>query len=97
MQDEIWMRSDGDGGLEQSSRHDSMASRYALCDWQPIATAPREEFVDIIVYNGEYVCSAQYWEGRWVDSTSDEVDPIPTHWMPLPPGPGGGPPLRIEA
>ena len=48
--------------------------------WQPIETAPREEnYEDIIVSDGKYVCSAVLFEGLWLDSGHDFLDPQPTH------------------
>lgn len=53
-------------------------------EWEPIETAPREEFKDLILFNGGNVCAGHYWEGYFVDSMGDYIEPQPTHWMPLP-------------
>ena len=55
-----------------------------MSDWQPIETSPRIELDDIIVFNGKFVQCGQWWEGGWVDSLSEWIEPQPTHWMPLP-------------
>lgn len=58
-------------------------------DWQPIETAPKDEdFEEILVWNGDWVCSAVLFEGNWIDHFYDIV--TPTHWMPLPPPPTEG-------
>lgn len=54
--------------------------------WQPIDTAKKEEMRDLIVFNGE-VRHGQWWEGYWIDSFQEYMEPQPTHWMPLPPAP----------
>lgn len=55
--------------------------------WKPISEAPKEELVDSVLFNGDDVKAGQYWEGHWVDSFCDYLDPQPTHYMPLPPAP----------
>jgi hypothetical protein len=55
-------------------------------NWEDIASAPKKEFEEIILFNGK-VLVAQWWEGHWVDSFSMLVLPLPTLWQPLPPSP----------
>lgn len=63
-------------------------------DWRLIDTAPGE-LEDVLVWDGERVYlawRADYEPFRgWHDATQPEhaglLDPQPTHWMPLPPGP----------
>lgn len=55
-------------------------------DWQPIETAPKIEFAEILLWNGKDVKAGSWWEGRWVD-WYDDIQPQPTHWTPLPPPP----------
>lgn len=52
--------------------------------WLPIEAAPRVELEDINVWNGVVVQCGMWWEGLWVSSTQDVIDPQPTHWTPLP-------------
>lgn len=56
-------------------------------NWMPIVEAPKVELDDLIVFNGKIVQCGQYWEGGWVDSLSDWIEPQPTHFMPLPKAP----------
>lgn len=60
--------------------------------WQPIETAPKWEYV--LVWDGEDVEMAQKNKTSWwtVQDAEDiefgeEMDPQPTHWMPIPEGP----------
>jgi hypothetical protein len=53
-------------------------------DWQPIATALKDEAVLFIVWNGHEVTCAARWEGGFADWMHDWMDSKPTHWMPLP-------------
>ena len=64
-------------------------------DWQPIATAPKDEFlllcgpsgyttIPMVVTTGR-MCS-DYHAGRWIDHANDDLSDWgfePTHWMPL--------------
>ena len=54
--------------------------------WQPIETAPRDQWVDIW-YDGERIPKCK-WEGdfnAFVSECYGVLDRIePTHWMPLP-------------
>lgn len=52
-------------------------------EWKTIDSAPKEEMRDLIVFNGE-VRHGQWWEGYWIDSFQEYMEPQPTHWMPLP-------------
>jgi hypothetical protein len=56
-------------------------------EWQPIETAPRNEFSDLILFGPDGVFAGQWWEGGWVNSMQEWVDLPPTHWRPLPPPP----------
>lgn len=67
--------------------------------WQPIATAPKNEFV-LLAWPSGYttietvfatgrMCS-DYHVGRWIDHANDDLTDWgfePTHWMPLPKAP----------
>jgi len=62
-------------------------------EWQPIESAPKA--VRVLAFVDDAVVVAR-WSARWEHyvnllAKSDE-SPIckPTHWMPLPPAPGGG-------
>ena len=67
--------------------------------WQPIATAPKDEFVLLAgpsgyttietVFSTGRMCS-DYHVGRWIDHANDDLTDWgfePTHWMPLPKAP----------
>lgn len=54
--------------------------------WQPIETAPKVELKDLIVFNGE-VQHGQWWEGYWINSLQEYMEPRPTMWHELPPEP----------
>jgi hypothetical protein len=71
-----------------------------MTDWQPIATAPRDESYILIHQTGvlepsQYVaCFDPSWgdDGWWLvcDGKDPELalrGPEPTHWMPLPEAP----------
>ena len=65
-----------------------------MSEWQPIETAPKCEHV--LVWDGEYVMDAWFHDDRWCifrreftnGMVSFWLDEDPTHWMPLPDGPG---------
>ena len=71
--------------------------------WQPIETAPKDQFlllcgpsgyttIPMVVTTGR-VCS-DYHAGRWIDHANDDLTDWgfePTHWMPLPDFPGATP------
>ena len=71
--------------------------------WQPIETAPRDQFLllcgpsgytttPMVVTTGR-MCS-DYHAGRWIDHANDDLTDWcfePTHWMPLPDLPGAQP------
>ncbi len=65
-------------------------------EWQPIETAPKDEFVLLAgpsgyttietVFTTGRMCS-DYHAGRWIDHANDDLTDWgfnPTHWMPLP-------------
>ncbi len=56
-------------------------------DWQPIATAPKDETQILIWWEGDEFMNIGYWEdgkhGGW-HSTEGERFESPTHWQPLP-------------
>ena len=65
-------------------------------EWQPIETAPKDEFVLLAgpsgyttietVFTTGRMCS-NYHTGRWIDHANDDLMDwgfSPTHWMPLP-------------
>ena len=54
--------------------------------WQPIEAAPKVELKDLIVFNGE-VQHGQWWEGYWINSFQEYMEPQPTMWHELPPEP----------
>jgi hypothetical protein len=56
-------------------------------EWQPIATAPQEHCVDVLLYD----IKQDYWSIGWrFDDEPDWITPIyvrdfkPTHWIPIP-------------
>jgi hypothetical protein len=71
--------------------------------WQPIETAPKDQFLllcgpsgytttPMVVTSGR-MCS-DYHAGRWIDHANDDLTEWgfePTHWMPLPDLPGAQP------
>ena len=71
--------------------------------WQPIETAPRDQFLllcgpsgytttPMVVTTGR-MCS-DYHAGRWIAHANDDLADLgfePTHWMPLPDLPGAQP------
>lgn len=54
--------------------------------WQPIETAPKVELKDLIVFNGK-VQHGQWFEGYWINSFQEYMEPQPTMWHELPPEP----------
>lgn len=67
--------------------------RYRCCSchnelWQPMETAPKDG-TDVLVWCGGAMFIACMDVGRWFfDRTDHSVKPVPTHWMPMPEGPG---------
>jgi hypothetical protein len=66
--------------------------------WRPIATAPRNESIQIAGGDIKYPVTACWSglsdEGWWLDAQEDLVDEIdgwPTHWRPLPENPPASP------
>ena len=67
-------------------------SRGEPMKWQPIETAPKDGHRSIIlVWDGKDILTAYAYtnnrgETYWWDGYSQcmEIDPPPTHWMPLP-------------
>lgn len=56
-------------------------------EWQPIETAPRDDRIEILTWDGSSIRVAVYgWEDQW--HTMGLPSHKPTHWMPLPPPPG---------
>ena len=75
---------------------DALATLKAENEWQPIETAPKDEFVLLAgpsgyttietVFTTGRMCS-DYHAGRWIDHANDDLTDWgfnPTHWMPLP-------------
>ena len=73
-----------------------LAALKAENEWQPIETAPKDEFVLLAgpsgyttietVFTTGRMCS-DYHAGRRIDHANDDLTDwgfIPTHWMPLP-------------
>jgi hypothetical protein len=60
-----------------------------LSEWHPIETAPRDKTIIAGYFKDrEFKADFTYWEdGHWWQMTQN----IPTHWRPLPPGPGAVP------
>ena len=67
-----------------------------MSEWQPIETAPKDEFVLLAgpsgyttiktIFTTGRMCS-DYHTGRWIDHANDDLTDFgfrPTHWMPLP-------------
>ena len=81
---------------QQSSRSiDRIQSQPAIARgetniWQPISTAPIDEWV-ILATTGDWVGQAAYGEDkenpkwRWAESDDVHPDHTPLGWMPLPP------------
>lgn len=77
-----------------------------MSEWQPIETAPkdgtpilvfspyekRDEPTNIIVARYGTANGEEFWDycEEMLSNVSGEIDPSPTHWMPLPPPPKGG-------
>ena len=69
---------------------DALAEAGALVRWQPIATAPRDGYSSVIVWNGEQVqggwfdviTQAWFWDEG--ESWHGPMDPQPLAWMPWP-------------
>ena len=55
--------------------------------WQDIATAPKDESVWIILWNGAEVVPGSRYESGWCDCFYDWMDPQPTRWQRLPAAP----------
>jgi hypothetical protein len=58
-------------------------------NWQPINTAPKNEFVLIYAkgwdHNTDGIDIARLYGNNWL--TTEGLNPRPTHWMPLPKAP----------
>jgi len=70
-----------------------------LSEWQPIETAPRDG-TEVDLWKGKHRlpnCHFHCGEWLWWNTTSVDDEPSwlkvkdPTHWRPLPPGPGAAP------
>lgn len=65
-----------------------------MSDWQPIETAPKEEWVLLFwpYWNGPIPAVGIYCDGAWdSDSAISHDGDSPTYWMPLPPPPEAKP------
>jgi hypothetical protein len=66
-----------------------MANKY---EWRPIDTAEKQEGKVILLSDGDQVAPAEWlnWGGQekgfW-DFLDEEIDFVPTYWMPLPAAP----------
>lgn len=63
-------------------------------DWRPIETAPKDCWVLGWAVDSTVPCAMMWGEitERWLDIHFDPwEDPPPSHWMPLPEPPAGGP------
>jgi len=73
-----------------------------MTEWQPIETAPKDGFYNIMVSEGLGVYMATWsrlgplpnTKFGWVTNTGFQVDP--THWMPLPEPPCDFKPARLN-
>lgn len=62
--------------------------------WQPIETAPKDEFERFLAKGdnygspnmGSHIVIAEAYERRYVDEAENKLEHL-THWMPLPPAP----------
>jgi hypothetical protein len=54
-----------------------------MSEWQPIETAPRDQFVDLWHRDGFRVCG-QWWDDEYSHWGCCLDDSYFTHWMPLP-------------
>ena len=70
-----------------------------MTDWQPIETAPRDEYRPILTYSNGVITTVKWHVdkvggGHWVLSEpgvyGEDFEWWPTHWMPLPEPPGEG-------
>lgn len=58
--------------------------------WQPVETAPKDEWVLVGPTNGMHICVAMNCNvDGWITETRNDMPRIytPTHWMPLPEAP----------
>lgn len=63
---------------------------YPVTATQPITTAPREPFTNLLLFDGDWYIGWWHMRFGWVTQGEDGWRPIaPTHWMPLPPKPEG--------
>lgn len=82
--------------LDNDQLRAELAALKAENEWQPIETAPKDEFVLLAgpsgyttietVFTTGRMCS-DYHAGRWIDHANDDLTDWgfnPTHWMPLP-------------
>jgi hypothetical protein len=54
-----------------------------LPEWQPIETAPKDDMIEVLTWNGTSVAVATWaWDWKWQTSGLPAFEP--THWMPLP-------------
>ena len=62
-----------------------LAHERAKQQWQPIASAPRDDTV-VLGWDGEDVRIMSFWLtwGAHVEDWNDDSMYAPTHWMPLP-------------
>lgn len=58
-------------------------------EWQPIETAPKDEWVLVWLDADECHAIAEFSEGRWFDDQGIMHNHPPSFWMPLPPPPQG--------
>ncbi len=58
-----------------------------MSEWQPIHTAPKDGGCTYLILRctspGAHTCVGTFYNGRWKVIHAD-IDPRPTHWMPLP-------------
>lgn len=58
-------------------------------EWQPIETAPKDEWVLVWLRDDECHAIAELSDGRWFDDQGIMHDQSPALWMPLPQPPQG--------
>ncbi len=87
---------DSKSSAEGIQRQESGDKMTVCQEWQPIETAPKDQAKIIAgAYIGRAWCVGVCWysehAGQWLVQTGNFPDKQPTHWMPLPPPPAGGP------
>jgi hypothetical protein len=82
-----WLAKEHEDGVSVDQRSCLLSAWIAgkeskSADWQPIETAPKDHFTDVLLWGVDLGVTIGFWSDGW--ARIDGLDVDPTHWMPLP-------------